>query len=84
MEALLKLPSNIEGQPRTYRHRETFDRQIVLPIPYGSAGPVQLIPSAVSAQLNYTNLRIATDTQHIRNTPTLREVRSFLLQSQQL
>ena len=39
VEALLILSTNTEDRPRTYRHKETFDRQIVLPVPYGSAGP---------------------------------------------
>ena len=39
VEALLNISNIVEGQPCTYRHKETFDRQIVLPVPYGLAGP---------------------------------------------
>ena len=76
---LLNLLLSIEGQPRTYRHRDSFSRQIFLPPPYGSAGPASLNPPAVPVQSMYTNLQLATGTQHIRNNDELSEGPELLL-----
>ena len=63
VEALLDLSTNTEDQPRTYRHRETSDQQIVLPVPLI---PVQLRFSAEVYEPANSNRYAAYSQQDLR------------------